>query len=84
MFVIKLFNRNVKSLLSFSDANLQKPLLGGNFCGYDNISICFIRSKGNEKIQETKQNDTERTFIFGGFILFCYFCSRNCDDACTI
>lgn len=41
-------------------AKIQKPHLQGNFCGYDNISICFIRAMRNEKIQETKQNDTER------------------------
>lgn len=41
-------------------ANLQKPPLHDNFCSYDNISICFIKAMDKEKIQETKQNDTER------------------------
>ena len=41
-------------------ANLQKPPLYDNFRSYDNISICFIKAMDNEKIQETKQNDTER------------------------
>lgn len=65
-------------------ANLQKPPLHDNFCSYDNISICFIKAIDKEKIQETKQNDTERQLLFGRFILFCYFCKRNWIQQCTI